>query len=77
MATYRNYQEVKKYADPEESKRKNKNGYKGVIKSSTGRYASTICIRKNSKDRFSFSLGTFDTPEQAYIERINYLKAMM
>jgi hypothetical protein len=58
------------------TERVNKTGFKGVSMVRKGVYQSVITIRINNI-QYTKHLGTYDTPGEAYVARVNYLKKLL
>jgi len=57
--------------------RKNRTGYKGIKETSAKRFQAYLCIAslggRTNRVRITKNIGTFDTPQEAYIARINFI----
>lgn len=57
------------------NKRKNSTGFKGVRQNGE-KYQSQITLQTGKKV-FTKAIGNFDTPAEAYIARVEYIKALL
>ena len=68
-----NYQENKKFIN--NYTKPNQTNYKGVSKDGK-RFQAKVCLRISGKTVSKY-LGTFDTAEEAYKERVRFIKDLL
>lgn len=75
MNPTKTYQERKKYTPTSGNSRPNKTGFKGVVKHGS-RYQANIQLKIVGKV-IAKSLGTFDSPAEAYQARVEFIKSLL